>query len=294
MECRGAPEEVERDPPDVVAQLVVVRIGEQRVRVRRVDREQRDDAPDEEVEGGRALAVVDGEAHRGCEKEDVAERIRGGDGLLERRQAREVDVRRDEEHPREQGDADRDDQRVDHAGAVTLRVTPTHEDEQPGHERRVHGEVDGVADRGELDLDAHQLRIAVRVEIAGEEEEVPDDEQDPGHARLRPVEVDPHGDRHRRRKPEHVDERPARLERRDRQVCHREQDADAEVDRPEPTAPVDAGEQVHAAYSWRPAGRRSNAFASLPSTSTSWSISAHEFAAVTWIRNPTSLLGTSG
>jgi len=51
---------------------------------------------------------------------------------------------------------------------------------------------------------------------------------------------------------------------------------------------------LHAAYSFGCAGRRSNATASLPMTSTSCSISACEFAAVTWIRKPTSVLGTSG
>ena len=130
-----APEQVEGDPADVVAQLVVVRAREQRVGVGRVDGEQGDDAADEEVEGRRALAVVDREPDRGGEEQDVAERVGGRDGLLEQRQAGEVDVRGDEEDPREQGDADRDDQRVDHAGAVALRVSAPDEDEQAGHER---------------------------------------------------------------------------------------------------------------------------------------------------------------
>ena len=68
-----------------------------------------------------------------------------------RRQAGEVDVRRDQEDPREQPDADREDQRVDQAGAVALRVPPSHEHEQPCHERRVDRQVDGVAERRELD-----------------------------------------------------------------------------------------------------------------------------------------------
>ena len=36
-----------------------------------------------------------------------------------------------------------------------------------------------------LDLGPEELRVAVRVEVAGKEEEVADDEQDPGGARLR-------------------------------------------------------------------------------------------------------------
>jgi hypothetical protein len=85
MESRGAPEEVERDPAHVVAELVVVRAREQRIVVRRVDGEEGDDAPDQEVEGGGPLAVVDREPDRGGEEEDVAERIGGRDRLLEHR-----------------------------------------------------------------------------------------------------------------------------------------------------------------------------------------------------------------
>ena len=61
-----------------------------------------------------------------------------------------------------------------------LRVAPPHEHEQPRHQRRVDGQVDGVAERRELDVDAEELRVAVRVEVAGEEEELPDDEEQPG------------------------------------------------------------------------------------------------------------------
>ena len=59
VERRCAPEQVVGDPAHVVAQLVVVGIREQGVRVGGVDGEQRDDAPDEEVEGRRPLALVD-------------------------------------------------------------------------------------------------------------------------------------------------------------------------------------------------------------------------------------------
>ena len=99
---RGAPEEVVGDPADVVAELVVVGVREQRVRVGGVDGEQRDDAPDQQVEGRGALAVVDREPDRRGEEQDVAERVGGRHSLLERGQAGEVDVRSDEEDPREQ------------------------------------------------------------------------------------------------------------------------------------------------------------------------------------------------
>ena len=165
---------------------------------------------DEQVEGGCTLAVVDREANRGREEQDVAEWIRGRDGLLERCQPGEMDVRSDEKHPGEQRDADRDDQRVDHAGSVAARVAPPHEDEQPCHQSGIDREIDRVSERRELHLDAHELRIAVRVEVAGEEQELADDEEQPGDARFRPVQIDPHCDRDRRREPEQVDQRAAR------------------------------------------------------------------------------------
>ena len=87
MQGRGAPEQVVDDPADVIAQLVVVGIREERVRVGGVDREKRDDASDQQIEGWGALALVDGETDRRGEEEDVAEGIRGGYGLLEGRQA---------------------------------------------------------------------------------------------------------------------------------------------------------------------------------------------------------------
>ena len=73
----GPPQDVVEDPTDVVAQLVVVRIGEKGVRVGRVDGQERDDASDEEVERRRALALVDRETDRRSEQQDVTEGIRG-------------------------------------------------------------------------------------------------------------------------------------------------------------------------------------------------------------------------
>ena len=87
MQGRGAPEQVVDDPADVIAELVVVGIREKRVRVGGVDREKRDDASDQQIEGWGTLALVDGETDRRGEEQDVAERVRGGHGLLEGRQA---------------------------------------------------------------------------------------------------------------------------------------------------------------------------------------------------------------
>ena len=141
VERGRAPEEVEGNPADVVAELMVVRLRQQGERVCGVHGEEGDDAPDQKIEGGCPLAVVDRQADCGGEEQDVAERVGGRNRLLERRQAGEVDVRSDQEDPREQRDADRDDQRVDHAGAVALWVPPP--DEQRAGPRRARGRRSG-------------------------------------------------------------------------------------------------------------------------------------------------------
>ena len=197
MEGGRAPEQKESDPAHVVAQLVVVRVRQQGERVGGVHGEERDDAPDQEIEGRCPLAVIDRQADCGGEEQDVAERVGGRHRLLERRQAGEMNVRSDQEHPGEKRDADGDDQRVDHACAVALRVSPADEDEQARHERRIDGQVDGVPDGRELHLDAHELGVAVGVEVAGEEEKVADDEEHPGRPRFGAVQIDPDRDRDR-------------------------------------------------------------------------------------------------
>ena len=83
VECGRAPEQVVGDPAHVVAELVVVRVREQRVRVGRVHGEQRDDAADEEVERRSALPLVDCQADHCGQEQDVPERIGGGHTLLE-------------------------------------------------------------------------------------------------------------------------------------------------------------------------------------------------------------------
>ena len=62
MERGRAPEQIESDPAHVVAQLVVVRVRQQGERVGGIHGEERDDAPDQEIEGRCPLAVVDRQA----------------------------------------------------------------------------------------------------------------------------------------------------------------------------------------------------------------------------------------
>ena len=189
------PQEVVGDPADVVNELVVVGVRQEGKRVCGVDGEQRDDARGEEVEGGHTLARVDSETDGRREEEDVAERIGGGDDFLGHRESREMNVRGDEKDPREEADSDRENERVDHACAVALWVTPLYQQEQAGDERRVDRQIDGVPQRWELDLCSGEPRIAVCVEVAGEEQELAEDEQQPGGPGLRTMQIDPDGDR---------------------------------------------------------------------------------------------------
>jgi len=69
-----------------------------------------------------------------------------------------VEVRRDEEDPREKAEPDGEDQRVEHARAVeTLRVAATHEEHQACEQRGVDREVDRVATRREANCAAEQV-----------------------------------------------------------------------------------------------------------------------------------------
>src|SRR5919206_1289850 len=288
MKSSRAPEEVVEDPADVVDELVVVRVLQERQVVGRIRREQRDDAADEQVEGRRALRVVDGEADRSGEQEDIAEGVSGGDELGEHRELGEVQVRRDKEDPREEADAEREDERVDERRRVAPRRPPLYEDDEAGHEHRVDGDVERVAERRERDVGAGELRIAVRVDVAREEEELAGGEEPPGGPCPRPVHADAGDDRDDAREAEQVDERPVARERREEQVHEHQRARHAEVERPNSIA------RAHAATSSRRAGWRSKRAASFPSTSTSCSISACVLAAVIWIRKPTSSFGTSG
>ena len=127
VQRRQAPQHLVGHPTEVVAELMVVRLDEERVPVGGVDGEQGDDARHEHVERGSALARVDGEPDGRREQQDVTERIRRRHAFRHPREAGEVDVGGDQEHPREQADADREDRGVDHRRAVAHRVPPPHE-----------------------------------------------------------------------------------------------------------------------------------------------------------------------
>ena len=101
---------------------------------------------------GRALAGVDSKTNGGSEQQDVAERIGDRDCVRKQREVLEVDVRRNQEDPGEQADADRQDQRIDQCGPIRARTSPSDENEQSGHEHRINEEVERVADRGKADI----------------------------------------------------------------------------------------------------------------------------------------------
>ena len=86
MERRAPPKHEVRDPADVVRQLVVIAVDEECIVVGAVSGEQGDDARHEEIEGGCALAGVDGEPDRRCQQQDVPERIGNRYALRKRRE----------------------------------------------------------------------------------------------------------------------------------------------------------------------------------------------------------------
>ncbi len=199
VQRRGAPQQVEADPADVEDDLAVVGALERDDAVGEVGDEQRDDAQREQVEGRLAAAAVDGEADRGGEQQDVAERVGDRDELRDGAHRAVVQVRRDQRDPREQREAERHDQRVDDARAVALRVAPADEHQQARHERRVDEHVRAVAQRRERHVGAEQPRVAVRVEVAEPEEQEPDGEEPPragrrGRCTRRPTTIATTGD----------------------------------------------------------------------------------------------------
>ena len=224
-----SPQEVVGDPADVQDDLVVVGALEQHVVVDRVGYEQADDARREQVERRLAAAGVDREADRCGEQQHVAQRVGHRDALGEVGHAAQVDVRRDQEDPRQEADAQRQDQRVDQARAIRDRVTPPDEQHKTGHQRRVHGQVERVAGRRERHV------RAVGVDVAEEEQELPDEEEHPRLAELRLVKHDAQDDRHGRREPERVHHPPVAGDGRDHRVEQRDERAGRQV--PAPGAP---------------------------------------------------------
>ena len=141
VERRRTPEQVEADPADVEPHLAVVRARERDQAVGEVGGEQGHDARDEQVERRPARARVDGEPDRRREQQDVADRVGDRDQLGHRRELLVVERRLDQRDPRDQREAERDDQRVDRPGAVALRVAPPDEDQQAHHQGGVDDHV---------------------------------------------------------------------------------------------------------------------------------------------------------
>ena len=290
---RGAPQEVVRDPAHVQQDLVVVRALEQHVVVDGVRDEQTHDARGEQEERRLAAAGVDREPDRRGEQQHVAQRVGHRHTLGEVGHAAEVDVRRDQEDPRQQADAERQDQRVDQAGAVGDRVSAPDEQHEAGHQRRVHRQVERVAGRRERHI------RAVRVDVAQEEQELPDQEEHPCLPEPRLVKGDAEHDRHRGREPERIHHPAVAGNGRHHRVEQGDEGAQRHVPAPGalPRDPgrVDRARDGHAAS--RAASERSRslpAAASSAMTLVRRSISASVLAAVTWTRNPTSCFGTSG
>ena len=238
---------------------------------------------------------VDREPDRGGEQQHVAQRVGHRHALGEVGHAAQVDVRRDQEDPRQEADAERQDERVDQAGAVGDRVSAPDEQHEARHQRRVHGQVERVAGRRERHV------RAVRVDVAQEEQELPDEEEHPCLAEPRLVKDDAEHDRHRGREPERVHHPAVAGDRRHHGVEQGDERARRHV--PAPGAlPREPGRVAARARRSRrlPGGVGSERSRSLPAAASSpmtlvrRSISASVLAAVTWTRNPTSCFGTSG
>ena len=206
-----------------------------------------------------------------------------------------MDVRGDQEDPREQADTDAEDERVDQRRPVTPGRPTLDQNVQPREEDGVDRQVERVAHRRERHVGVEDLAVAVGVDVAAEVEELAGREQPPRRAGARAVHPDTDDDRDDAREPEQVDQGPVPGDARHEQVQTGNECRDGEVGRPGVLARDETGSvEVHAARSLVRAGCRSKRFTRRPRTSSSCSISASVLAAVSWMRKPTSLLGTSG
>ena len=266
MKRSRAPQHEVGDPAHVVDELMVVGPREQRIVVGAVGGKQRNGARGEQIEGPGPSACIHRQPDQGRQQEDVAQRIGDRHELGEQGQPREMDVRRNEEHPRQQREADGEDQRVDDGGAIAVRVAPAHEQQKPAEQRRIDKQVDRVARGRKSDDAAEQRGVRVGVEVARDVEHLADEQQAPRQHRLRPVHTHPGGDRQRGHQPDQVDETGVALERRHEHIRQREQRGDGEIPAPD-ELPPEGTRARHAAALF--AGCRSKAFASLPSTSIS-------------------------
>ena len=295
VQGRGAPEQVVGDPADVEQHLAVVGAVVQHHAVDEVGHEQRRDAAEQQVEGGLALAVVDRQAQRAGQQQDVGRGVGDRDDPGQLRLAVVVDHRRDQHQPRDQAEADRQDQRVDQRRPLAGRVSPPGEDEDAPEQRRVERQVDGVAPGREGHVRTEHARVDVRVRVAHREHELPDREQVPGPGRVRLVAAGAPDDRDRAGQADARHDEPVARDRRHEGVEQADQRAEGRIHHPQRRPAGAGGDGGHAARSWAavPVCRNPRSARSVRAR-ISRSISASVFAAVICTRKPTSSRGTSG
>ena len=114
------------------------------------------------------------------QQQDVAQGV-GGGGQADEHPARGADVGADQEDPRQQPEAQGDDEGVEQAGLVAPGQPCPHEQKQPDGQDRVHGDVNGVDERRERDvLLAHYLVPDLVNRVPGDEEGDPGAHEPPG------------------------------------------------------------------------------------------------------------------
>jgi hypothetical protein len=171
------------------------------VAVEGVGDEQGADAAQEHPERRRAGTAVDHQPDRGGEQQDVHDRVGHGDHPFRQGQPRRLGQRADQEHPGEHAKADGDDQGVQQAGAVGAGAAGVDQQQQPGHEERVGGQVEDVGHRREPLLPQDVL-VGVEDDVGGDVGQQADREQPPGQGSLGPVPGDADRDGRHRRQPE--------------------------------------------------------------------------------------------
>jgi hypothetical protein len=136
--------------------------------------------------------------HRHRHQQHVAQRVGDRDQPLGQEQVGHAHVGPDQEHPGQQADPGGDDGGVDQADHVAAGGQLADQQQQPGGQQDVAGQVEGVGHRrvGRLDLQ-HPL-VGVVDGVADGEGELAGGQQVPGQRFGRPVEAGPddHGDHH--------------------------------------------------------------------------------------------------
>ena len=178
-------------------------------------------ADDHQVEGHRLAAGADGQADRHDREEQVHDRVGHGGELDLQIEVGDVDVRRDQQHPRHGGHADRHHERVQQAGAVPPWIARVDHQQQARDEAGIDGEVQRVGrareghvpGRVERVVEREQLRehvveedVVVRHDIAGDEQELTDRDQVPGPPFLGSVDLDRDDDEDRRGQSDEVEQ----------------------------------------------------------------------------------------